>query len=55
MKRYSLTLTEKQIDTIRTMIQQEFCYHNTHGQKKHLRTLDDKLCKAMIDKNLKNQ
>ena len=42
MKRYKLTLTEKQIDTIRRMIEQEFLYYNKHEQKKHLRTLEDK-------------
>ena len=54
MKRHKVTLTEKQIDTLQGMIQQEYYFSNSAARIKHLKALDLRLINSTIDKNKHN-
>ena len=47
MKRIKVTLTEKQIDTILEMIQQEFHFENDSIHRNHLKGLRKNLIKQL--------
>mgnify|MGYP003123123985 CR=1 FL=1 len=51
MKRYKITLTEKQIDTLLGLIHQEHFFHNSAARQKHLESLNTRLVLSTIDKN----
>jgi hypothetical protein len=50
-KRHKVTLTEKQIDTLTSLIDQEFFFSNSAARIKHLKALYSRLIHSTIDKN----